>query len=75
MKQLEKLGSQGSRMLTEEQMKDVKGGTRSSGCLIPGSNMQCHGELCLTEDLLGNSVMGRCTSSCECDTRWPISNS
>ena len=71
MKQLDKLGSHGSRMLTSAQMKNVKGGASLHSCplpLGPGPHPVCGGALCEVVDYFGNITKGVCTSECVCDT-------
>lgn len=68
MKQLKKLGFQRSRVLTEDQMKNVKGGEPSRGCSSPGPRMLCGAALCEVTDAFGRVMRGVCTSSCVCDT-------
>lgn len=64
MKQLEKLGSQGSRVLSEDQMKNVKGGEVSNGC-TRGSG-QCEAVYCEVYDMSGHIYRGKCTRNCLC---------
>lgn len=71
MKQLEKLRSEGSRLLTDDQMKHVKGGASAGSCprpVGPGPHQLCGGLLCEVVDYFGNTIRGVCNASCECDT-------
>ena len=65
MKQLEKLGFQGSRVLTDDQMKNVKGGTDSDNCTRGAG--QCAAVYCEVYDMSGHIYRGRCTRNCLCE--------
>lgn len=66
MKQLTKLGSQGARVLTDDQMKNVHGGA-ALGCTPGKPGMLCIPGLCETLDGYGNLVTGTCTTACRCE--------
>lgn len=66
MKQLAKLGSEGSRMLSDDQMKNVQGGA-GFGCTPGRPGMLCIPGLCETLDGDGNFVTGTCTTACRCE--------
>ena len=67
MKQMEKLGSQETRVLTDDQMKNVKGGEPSRGCTPPsGPGKLCLAGICEGYDGKGNQYTGSCNIACEC---------
>ena len=67
MKQLAKLGFQASRMLTDDQMKNVKGGDPGFTCSAPGPSKFCAASFCIVFDGV-NELWGMCTSDCICKT-------
>lgn len=73
MKQLKKLGSSDAKVLTGDQMKNVKGGRPVRGCTVnrPGPAMLCAAALCEAFDPFGNLQTGMCNSECMCVIRIP----
>lgn len=67
MKQLEKLGSQGSRVLTDNQMKIVTGGDNTGRvCVVGKPGRLCNAALCEVFDPFGNLKIGVCSPHCVC---------
>lgn len=70
MKQLEKLGLQGNRMLSDDQMKGVKGGGTGNGC-TPDTHLHiCIAAFCDFYDGYGNVYEGVCNTSCVCEASY-----
>lgn len=71
MKQLTKLGSQGARVLTQDQMKNIQGGIQIGnmvGCRGAQSGKQCSTlEACAMMGLDGILLTGNCTVDCRCN--------
>lgn len=67
MKQLTKLGSQGSRVLSGDQMKNIKAGGMGSPCSAPGASKFCAAALCTVYDGV-KLLRGMCTMDCVCQT-------
>lgn len=74
MKQLTKLGLQGSRMLTDDQMRNITGGDLLSGMCTPfRPGMACSTlQSCSQTDSKGNVLRGTCNSYCFCLLYDPI---
>lgn len=73
MKQLKKLGSQESRMLTDDQMKNVTGGDLMpiAGCTPYGQSKFCIGNS-MCQRIEGNQVVsGTCSHNCVCEGDAP----
>ena len=70
MKQMEKLGSQGSRMLSDDQMKGITGGklVPLPRCTpdIPGATCSTFAS-CSVTDSKGNVHYGACDARCFCN--------
>lgn len=71
MKQLKKLGSSGAKVLTGDQMRNVKGGEPVRGCGSPRPGILCAAALCEAYDPFGNLQTGMCNSECVCVIRIP----
>ena len=71
MKQLEKLGLFGTKVLTNDQMKNVQGGNDLHGCSAGGPRKLCAAALCEVDFGNGMTRPGVCNSACICVTMVP----